>query len=326
MKNIILFTLALIFSLQLQAKKVKFAVDLTGLTISPNGVHVGGDFQVLAGYPADFESNTTVLTQEGTTDLYSIVIDIPAFAKYEYKFINGDQWYEAEFIPQESRVGYNFNDNRWLYVDSLANDTTDIGAVIFAANAPVGKTMIRFYVDMQSESSIHPSGVHVAGTFQGWNPASHTMYYFGFLNGLYETIAFADGGTVEYKFYNGNTSEVVPGPCNVNSNRSIELQYDSLISTACFSSCGACVTGIRDVAVRTIQLYPNPTADYAIMDLGKNQPRVQVIIVDITGKKASEFYTTNPVRIEKNNLKEGVYSVYAITEDQQQFTGRLIIK
>ena len=83
----------------------------------------------------DWASNTTTLTQEGSTEIYSIVVDIPAFAKYEYKFLNGDQFYEAEFVPI-IRVGYNFNDNRWIYVDSLANDTTFVGAILFAGNAP----------------------------------------------------------------------------------------------------------------------------------------------------------------------------------------------
>ncbi len=36
-------------SFSLSAKKVKFAVDMTSYTISPNGIHVMGDYQVTAG-------------------------------------------------------------------------------------------------------------------------------------------------------------------------------------------------------------------------------------------------------------------------------------
>ena len=107
------------------AKKVKFAVDLTGQPISPNGVHITGDFQEIAGFPGgDWTSDGTPLTQEGTSSIYSIIIDLPAFRKYEYKFVNGDKFYEAEFIPIASRVGYDFNDNRWIYVDSTSADTS----------------------------------------------------------------------------------------------------------------------------------------------------------------------------------------------------------
>ncbi|MBK8686725.1 MAG: hypothetical protein IPN26_18020 [Bacteroidetes bacterium] len=48
-----------------------------------------------------------------------MVVDLPAFAKYEYKFLNGDQGYEVEVVPEESRANYNLSDNRWIYVDSL---------------------------------------------------------------------------------------------------------------------------------------------------------------------------------------------------------------
>ena len=132
MKKIISTALLLsIFAMNVSAKKVKFAVDMTGQIINTTGIHISGDFQTIAGFPGgDWASNTTPLTQEGTTDIYSIVVDIPAFAKYEYKFLNGDQFYEAEFVPVESRVGYNFDDNRWIYVDSLADDTSFVGQYI----------------------------------------------------------------------------------------------------------------------------------------------------------------------------------------------------
>ena len=70
------------------AKKVKFAVNMTGQTISTYGVHVAGDFQTIAGFTGgDWASNTTLMTQEADTNIYSIVVDIPAFSKYEYKFL-----------------------------------------------------------------------------------------------------------------------------------------------------------------------------------------------------------------------------------------------
>src|SRR5690242_14171373 len=105
--NILSFALLLAVSASVSAKKMKFAVDMTGIVIYVTCMHIGGDFQTLAGFAGgDWQPNTTSIPQEGATAVYSIVVDIPAFRKYEYKFINGDQWYDAEFVPAESRVGY----------------------------------------------------------------------------------------------------------------------------------------------------------------------------------------------------------------------------
>ena len=107
-----------------------------------------------------------------------------------------DQGYEVENVPWESQVGFVnsiLNTNRWIYIDSLADDTTDIGAVIFRQNAPAGFTLIRFKVDMHEEASISPNGVHVAGNFQGWDPTKIRLYSFGV--GVYEIIAFMPAGT-----------------------------------------------------------------------------------------------------------------------------------
>jgi len=88
-KTFLILALILSFSI-VNAKKVKFSVDMTGQTISSYGVHVSGDFQTLAGYSGgDWASNTTLMAQEADTNIYSIVVDIPAFKKYEYKFLNG---------------------------------------------------------------------------------------------------------------------------------------------------------------------------------------------------------------------------------------------
>ena len=133
MKKSVLISVALVLVLTLSAKKVKFEVDMTDQAISTYGVHVSGDFQTLAGYSGgDWQPGTTPMTNEPGTQIYSVVVEIPAFAKYEYKFLNGDQWYDVEFVPMESRVGYNFNDNRWIFVDSITNDTTTTYPILYS--------------------------------------------------------------------------------------------------------------------------------------------------------------------------------------------------
>ncbi|GBL35607.1 hypothetical protein EMGBS15_12020 [Filimonas sp.] len=133
---------------QLFAKKVTFTVDMTGQTTkSALGIHVMGDFQAAAGFGADWTPNTCLMMQDAVdTNLYHFTVDVPAFLKYEYKYINGDQSYEVEVIPLESQVGYNFDDNRWIFIDSLSADTTKLPSLVFGANAPLGLNMIRFWL------------------------------------------------------------------------------------------------------------------------------------------------------------------------------------
>ncbi len=294
------------------AKKVKFAVDLTGFEVSPNGVHVTGDFQTVAGFPGgDWTPNTTKLIQEGSTSIYSRVVDVPAFQKYEYRFVNGDQFYESEFVPVESRVGYDFNDNRWIYVDSIANDTTYVGAIVFGGNAPAGKYLVRFLVNMQLSPSIPPSGVHVAGSFQAWNPATIRLYSFG--EGVYEIIQYLPAGTYQYKFYNGNTpasTEIVPQACAISNNRQIIVSEDIILGTVCFSRCADCsALGIPDRPTElNILISPNPASDYLDVSLPASGV-FTIAIYDFTGKEmVRKTELTNPSnRIDLSNYKSGMY-------------------
>jgi hypothetical protein len=332
MKKIILIGLTILSCVTtVSAKKVKFAVDMSNEIISPLGVHLSGDFQVIAGYASDWCANCTPLTQEGSSNIYSIVLDLPAFNKYEYKFLNGDQFYEAEFVPEPSRVNYNFSDNRWLYVDSIANDTTFVGAIIFAANAPAGKNLIRFYVDMTNES-LSPNGIHVAGSYQSWDPTQGAMYHFDEADaGVYEVIEYATAGSYQYKFYNGNTlanTESVPGTCATAGNRSLTLSSDTLLNTVCFSSCGICVVGINEISKNVpLKIYPNPTSDIAIIEF-KNFEKKSVVITDVNGKiiQSLELNNTNSLQVEKGNLSSGAYFVNVRYADNTISKSKLIFQ
>ena len=332
MKKIIPVLFLMLILTSAFAKKVRFAVDMTGQTLSPNGIHVSGDFQTLAGFPGgDWNSATTTCAQEGTTDIYSVIVDIPAFAKYEYKFVNGDQFYEVEFIPEPSRVGYNFNDNRWIYIDSLASDTTDIGALIFGGNAPAGLTLVRFYVNMQNEI-LSSNSVHVAGTFQNtnpWNPATDIMYSFG--ANVYEIIKYVTTGAVNYKFYNGNTvgdAENLPGACSVFGNREVQVSGDTLLTIFCFGSCSACVTGISENNLsQSITLSPNPAHNYSLLQLNNNGLNT-ISITDVSGRIIKEYknYSEKTLRIEKENFESGIYFVNVVDENNFSETLKLILK
>lgn len=331
-----LFTLLLIltgFNVSF-AKKVKFAVDMTGTLVNVTGMHISGDFQTIAGFPGgDWNSASTPLTQEvADTNIYSIIVDIPAFAKYEYKFVNGDLFYEAEFVPVESRVGYNFNDNRWLYVDSLANDTTFVGNIVFAANAPAGKILVRYLVDMQNQTSISANGIHVAGDFQGWDPTTTRLYSFG--GTIYEIIAYVDAGTYEYKFFNGNTnldSEVVPSTCSNNGNRTVVVSADIVLDAFCFGTCYACSSvGIDEISFTNgIRIFPNPASSSTVVMLEKSEGDERIELINSIGQvvNAYQLTSTNTLDIDLSNLNAGLYFIKRINSSQSlNLVSKLVIQ
>lgn len=324
-----MFILLAVISTAAFAKKVKFAVDLTGFEISPNGVHVTGDFQTLAGFPGgDWEPGTTPMQKEGETDIYSIVVDIPALQKYEYRFVNGDQFYETEFIPLESRVGYDFNDNRWIFVDSLVNDTTFSGAIVFGGNAPAGMYLVRFLVNMQEESAIASAGVHVAGNFQGWDPASIRLY--SFADQIFEIICFVFPGEYEYKYYNGNTpesSEIISGDCTINGNRQIEVADDIVLEPMCYGWCVDCLYAGTDNSAVAGQpmIYPNPASQMIKIDLS-GHCECEVIIYNMTGNIVLTEYIgiTATLIVNVSALKKGFYFIELVQNDMVA-TSKLVI-
>ena len=313
-KKLFLSVLAILFMNTAFAKKVKFAVDMGSYTISPLGVHVMGNFQVAAGYSLNFDPATIPMNQVGATTIYTAMVTIPSFQVYEFKFVNGNQSYEVEFVPLLSRVDV-FNDNRWFFNDSLVNDTTFLGNIPFSGNAPVGKTLIRYVVNMMNAGAIAASGVHVASTFQSMDPATHRMSN---LNGTnYEIIAYVNTGVQAFKYFNGNNAgatETVPVSCATLGTRSFSLTMDTLLQTVCFSGCIDCVLGINETKIEnsSLSLFPNPALDYVII---KNPGNAQkIIIVDLQGKKTDEIVLDDTksdfIKLDLKKYNKGFYQLY----------------
>ena len=87
---------------------VTFQVDMSRETISPNGIHMAGDFQ-------GWSPNATPMTSMGN-GIYSRTIQLNANASYEFKYINGNQWGPGfdESVPASCAR----NNNRFIDVDT----------------------------------------------------------------------------------------------------------------------------------------------------------------------------------------------------------------
>ena len=329
----IFFSMLILSSLALSAKKVMFRVNMEGQLIDSTGIHVTGDFQDEAGFAADWDPGTTPMVQDASdTNIYWCVVDIPAFVHYEFKYVNGDQGYQQEFVPLHSRVNYNFLDNRWIYVDSLANDTFMLPAVRFAGNAPAGKNLIRYYVDMTNEASVSSNGVHVADDINGFSTTAAHLFSFDGIT--YEYLQYVDSGLTtahEYKFANGNTSgniEALAGWCqDGNGYRSIVAPRDTMLPTVCYTFCAACNTvGITEVTPDNFKVVPNPANDFVNLTFGSSEERV-ISIVDYSGREiTSALSTDNTMTVNTENFASGVYFVRAMNARGTVQIQKLIIE
>ncbi len=210
---------------------ITFQVDMSNQTVSPNGVHIAGDFQ---GWDPD-----TSQMQPIGNNVYAITFNLESGGYYEYKFLNGNAWGTDETVPQECANGW----NRYIYVPDVP---TTLDAVCFGSCYPCGPppvdVEITFQVDMSLET-IHSEGVHIAGGFQGWDPGATPMVDAG--NGIYTYTTILPSGTYqEYKFINGNDwpmAENLPPECSVNNNRYFTVpDVDTTLDLVCYGMCTAC--------------------------------------------------------------------------------------
>ncbi len=109
---------------------------------------------------------------------------------------------------------------------------------------------VTFQVDM-TYRTVSASGVHLAGSFQGWSPSATLMTSKG--NNIYTvTIDIAAGTAIEYKFLNGNAwgaDEVITGTCATATNRTVTVPSSAVtIPVVCFASCSNVCTPFKYVA------------------------------------------------------------------------------
>jgi len=223
----------LIASFSLNAVNVTFQVDMSQQTVPPEGIHIAGNFQ-------GWDPAATAMTDIGG-NIYAYTQSFTDGDSLQFKYINGDEWGEDESVPAECA----FEGNRLLIVPAT---NTTLTAVCWGSCNPCGVPVdITFQVDM-SEVTVSTSGVHIAGSFQGWNPASTFMNNMG--NDMYAvTITLSSGDYHEYKFINGATwtdEEIVPAACGVPNgvggfNRFLTIpNTNTTLTDVCFSSCWQC--------------------------------------------------------------------------------------
>ena len=249
MKKIFTFCFVALSAMVAQAQvAVTFNVDMTGTTVDANGVHMAGNFNDVnydgtaenAAY-VNWTPGAIALADQGN-GIWSVTLNlIPE--RYEFKFINGNDWPFAEDVPPACQVEVNGNDNRFWSISGL--NATESMTVCYASCAACGENTVRFRVDMTQEAAgVNPAGVFVAGNFQGWNPAGSQMIDPDG-NGTFEGyFSIGTATNAQFKFINGNDwafAEGIPAACNINGNREINVvEANTVVDVICFSACGPC--------------------------------------------------------------------------------------
>jgi hypothetical protein len=221
---------------------VTFRIDMSNETVSPDGIHVAGNFQ-------GWDPASTVLTDIGD-DIYETTLIMSSGTFYEWKYINGITFEDAEIVPEEcgtpdGQGGFN------RFMTSPQNDTAFANLCFGSCELclpPMPEHEVTFRIDMSNEE-VSGEGVHLAGSFQGWNSETTEMTNAG--DNVYEiTLLLEEGDEHEYKYINGITfddAETVPAPCGVPDgqggyNRFITIPAnDTTMPDLCFASCEPCV-------------------------------------------------------------------------------------
>ncbi len=296
---------------------VTFRVDMQNETVSPDGVHVAGTFN-------SWNYAQTLLTTGGGT-IYQTSMIMDEGTYLEFRYANGLTPQQAETVPSACSL----NGNRYFTVP--AHDTV-MTSYCFGSCTACGTVAhyshVTFRVDMHSQA-ISPNGVHIAGTFQSWNPATTSM-----INTTGSIYSYSDslltGTSVQYKFINGNSAagyETVPLPCASNGNRTLLVPVnDTVLKMVCFSECDTCVlTGSAEHLQSDPSLgqnFPNPSAGltnisfrtggYGFLKLSLYNPMGQLVSVLFSGPCSQGSFTL-PIRT--NTLPAGIYCY------QMSFTG-----
>lgn len=216
---------------------ITFQVDMNTVPGPYTTPEVNGNFNGWCGGCAP-------MTDIDNNGVWEITIPLQA-GTYEYKFAY-DSWSGQEnLIP-----GSPCTITTGAFTNRLLNVSADEVLPVVCWGECSGcfdVVAVRFRVDMSNET-VSPLGVHLAGVFQGWDPAGTPMTHMGF--GIYEATVNLDAlAYYEYKYVNGNawgTDESVPAECSVGFNRYFTTGTTDLnLDVVCFGVCTGC-TGCTD--------------------------------------------------------------------------------
>jgi hypothetical protein len=288
---------------------VTFKVDMQHVTVSPNGVHVAGNFN-------SWNYGQALMSFVGGT-IYQYSVILVEGTYIEYRFANGNTAQDAETIPAVCSP----NGNRFMTVPGYDTVMTSFCYdSCLACGTAAHFSHVTFQVDMRTKS-ISPGGVHIAGTFQGWDPAATPMINMG--DSIYSyTDSLMTNTSVLFKYVNGDDStgfEIVPFACSSNGEREILVPFnDTVLRLVCFGECDTCViSGLSEQKPDGLLLEQNhPNPFFGITNIGYRLDQegfLQLKVYNSTGLLVRVLYDGNcqagsyTVPFPTQGLPSGIY-------------------
>jgi hypothetical protein len=252
-----IFVTLLFVNVHAQTNEITLKVNMTGLEVSPDGVHVTGAFQ-------DWSPSSTPMTDEGD-GIYSYTFTADEFANLNFKFINGNDWPFQESVPSSCGLPDGFGGfNRIL---ETGGSDVIYGPYCFGTcdicppSVEPSMVNVTFQVNM-TDLPASDNGVHIAGNFQGWSPSTTALTDVG--NGIYEyTTEVAANSELLFKFINGNDwpfQETGFGDCGVPDgfggfNRVLNVgEEDVVFGPVCFGECADCQISIPVMVIFQVDM------------------------------------------------------------------------
>jgi hypothetical protein len=293
---------------------VTIKVNMSGQTVSPDGVHVAGN---LNGWCTD----CTPLNQEGTSDIYSTTLQLDQ-GWYQYKFLNGNAW------GTEEQAGYPCapsNGNRFLYINDSGMAVT-LESVPFNGCNPEGTGFeVTFNVDMSSEGSIAAGDVHMAGWHTDWGPDILALPNVdGDIHSATLRFPTPSDYTIEfqYKYLSapGWGNEETPGP---------EDTCDSVTGTDRFATVSNSGDNLFDVfngctynlsntsfSIEEVKFVYHKYDRSVEILTNSNQNISEIQVININGKivkSENNLDSKLPIIVDFNTLEDGLYFVRAVS-------------
>lgn len=214
-------------------------------SVSPSGVHIAGEFQ-------GWNAGATPLADVGN-GIWSASVEVPAGA-FQCKFLNGNAWGTEETVPAacgaDDGVGGFNRIVTWDPSQGTVMEPVCFGACA-ACNGDGGgdggtNTPYSLTLQVNMEGIDVPSeGVHIAGTWQGWDAGATPMSHIAGTEVWTYTTTFPAGTYLRYKFINGNAwgvDENVPGACADGIDRfHTTTAQDEVVDPVCFGTCTTCL-------------------------------------------------------------------------------------
>lgn len=287
---------------QAKAADITFEVDMTGLTVSPNGVHITGGLN-------GWSPSNNALAPAGN-NIFKTTMTLDDNKYYEFKFLNGDTWETLETVPAEAAI----STNRYILTGTGAHTLR----FKFAGLPLAGMSKVTFKCDLSAQTVTN--SVRLVGGLNGWNSDNLVMVKEGTTSIYAYSMYLQNGVEHDYKFINGTAAtgwggieELAGLACvNTSNNRTITITQESIVSHV-FGGC-ANPTSISKLNAEKISLYPVPAVNE--ITIAGLEGIAKIDIISSVGGVVKTVFIENSASISVNELPAGLYLLQITINDQ----------